>query len=56
MPQSGDITSLGAFFVSAFGHTRLAVQALSVIAFVALVYLARETIRAISSLVIPTRN
>jgi hypothetical protein len=36
------------FFISAFGNTRLIVQALALLTFASFVYLARATIRAIS--------
>ncbi|OGG92716.1 hypothetical protein A2609_01275 [Candidatus Kaiserbacteria bacterium RIFOXYD1_FULL_47_14] len=49
MPQSGDFTEIVRFYISAFGHTRFIVQALAVFTFVSFIYLARETIRALSS-------
>ncbi len=44
-----DITQVPNFFLNAFGHARLIVQLLSIITFCAFLYLARATIRAISS-------
>ena len=45
-----DFTYMPDFFISAFGHTRLVVQALALVSLVSFVYLARKTARALSSL------
>ncbi len=50
-----NLAHLPNFFIAAFGHTRLVVQVLAVLSFVSFVYLARESVRAISSLYTPTR-
>ncbi len=55
MPHSGDLSAIGRFYLSAFGHTRLVVQALSVITFASFVYLARETARLILAAFTPAR-
>ena len=44
-----DFAQIPNFFISAFGNTRLIVQALAIISFLSFVYLTRETIRALSS-------
>lgn len=44
-----DFVNLPNFLISAFGHTRLIVQVLALLTFASFVYLARATIRAISS-------
>lgn len=54
MPQSGNLGEIGRFYVYAFGHTRLVVQLLAILTFVSFVYLARETIRTLSSVFTPT--
>ncbi len=48
-----DIIELPRFYVAAFSHTRLIVQALSLITLAALILLARETARFISAAVMP---
>ena len=48
-----DISELPRFYVAAFSHTRLIVQALSLAALAALILLARETARFISAAVMP---
>jgi len=50
MPHSGDLAEIGQFYITAFGHTRLIVQLLSILTFISFLYLARATIRALSSL------
>jgi len=55
MPQSGDFAETSRFYISAFGHTRFIVQALAVLTFVSFIYLARETVRALSSFLAPAR-
>ncbi len=45
-----NIADAAHFYFYAFGHTRVAVQALAVITLVALITLARETARSISGL------
>lgn len=44
-----DFAHIPNFFFSAFGNTRLIVQALALLTFASFVYLARATTRAISS-------
>lgn len=51
-----DFTNLPNFYVAAFNHTHIVVQALSVLTIISLVYLARETARIISSVLIPARG
>lgn len=48
-----DITNLPNFFISAFGNTRFIVQILALLTFASFIYLARATIRAISSVSSP---
>ena len=50
-----DFVHLPNFFINAFGHTRLIVQALAILTFVSSVYLARETTHALSSVFTPVR-
>ena len=50
-----DFARIPNFFISAFGNTRLIVQALAIISFLSFVYLARETARALSSFFTSTR-
>ena len=45
-----DIMNLPNFFISAFGQTRLIVQILAVLTFASFIYLARATLRSISSM------
>jgi hypothetical protein len=54
MPHSGDLASLARFYLAAFDHTRVAVQVLSLLAFAALAYFVRETVRVITTLFLPT--
>ena len=49
------LTDAPNFYLTAFSHTRLIVQALSLITFVSVIYLARETARALAGVLIPTR-
>ena len=52
-----DFINLPNFYVAAFSHTHIVVQALLVLTLISLVYLARETARSISSfLIIPARG
>lgn len=52
-----DFINLPNFYVAAFSHTHIVVQALSVLTLISLVYLARETARSIFSvLIIPARS
>ena len=44
-----NLMTLPSFFISAFGHTRTVVQILAILTFASFIYLARATIRAISS-------
>ena len=48
-----DIREIPRFYIDAFDHTRLLVQALSVITLAGCIVLARETARSISRLVAP---
>jgi hypothetical protein len=48
MPQ-GNLIALSRFSLAAFDHARLVVQALSLLTLASLLYLARETARAMSS-------
>ena len=48
-----DIIRLPDFFFSAFGSTRLVVQALALLSFASFVYLARATVRALSAALPP---
>lgn len=43
------------FYIAAFDHTHFAVQLFSALALVSLMYLARETARAMSLMLIPAR-
>jgi len=45
-----DLVELPRFFLAAFGNTRIVVQALAILTFVSFLYLARETVRMISSI------
>ncbi|MHB0865547.1 MAG: hypothetical protein ACYC1Y_01425 [Minisyncoccota bacterium] len=47
-----DIASLPQFYLAAFDHTRFIVQALSLVTLAALITLARETARLISTIVL----
>ena len=47
-----DAAALPKFYLDAFEHTRPVVQALALLTLVSLIYLARETARAISSVLI----
>ncbi|MEK7125968.1 MAG: hypothetical protein AAB517_00670 [Patescibacteria group bacterium] len=49
-----DFMELPNFFIAAFGHTRLVVQILAILTFASFIYLARATLRAISSIFTPT--
>lgn len=49
MPRMADIAGVARFFAEAFLNTRSVVQILSVLALVAVVWLARETARLIAS-------
>ena len=44
-----DFVNIPNFFISAFGNTRLIVQVLAILTFASFIYLARATLRAISS-------
>lgn len=44
-----DFINLPNFLISAFGNTRLVVQILAILTFASFIYLARATLRAISS-------
>jgi len=50
-----DFLSLPNFYLSAFNHTRLIVQALTILTLASVIYLARETARALSSIFTPAR-
>jgi len=43
------------FYLSAFTHTDIVVQALSVVALASVIYLARETAKLVSNIFIPVR-
>jgi len=45
-----DFVRLPNFFINAFGNTRLVVQILTLLTFASFIYLARETVRALSSI------
>jgi hypothetical protein len=47
MPESGDFREISRFYFNAFGHTRLIVQALTIVSLAALIYLIRETYRTL---------
>lgn len=55
MSHASDPASFSRFWFVAFDHTRFVVQALSFLTFAAFAYLARETVRLISSVFIPIR-
>ena len=44
-----DFAQIPNFFISAFGNTRLVVQILAILTFASFIYLARATVRALSS-------
>ncbi|MHB8710375.1 MAG: hypothetical protein ACYC6X_02385 [Minisyncoccota bacterium] len=44
-----DLADLPRFYIAAFDHTRLTVQALTLLTLVALIYSAREFVRALST-------
>ena len=44
-----DLVNLPNFLISAFGNTRLVVQILAILTFASFIYLARATVRALSS-------
>lgn len=48
-----DLLQLPSFYVAAFSHTRIIVQAFTILTLVSIVYLARETARTISSVLVP---
>jgi hypothetical protein len=48
--------NLTGFYLAAFSHTHIVVQALSVLTLISLAYLARETARVISSVLTPARG
>ena len=50
-----DVVSATRFFASAFSETELIVQALSLLALVSIIYLARETAKLITISLIPAR-
>lgn len=50
-----DFVHIMNFFIVAFGHTRFVVQVLAVLSFASLIYLARQTARAISSFITTSR-
>ncbi len=56
MPRSGDIVAIGNFYLAAFSHTNLIIQALTLFAAASAVYLARETVRTLSSAFTPLRT
>jgi len=47
MPDSNDIIALASFWLAAFIHTRILVQALIICTLISFVYLVRETIRTL---------
>lgn len=51
-----DLVRLPNFYLTAFSHTRIAVQLLSALTLVSVIYLARETARSISALFIPVQS
>lgn len=51
-----DFINLPNFYVAAFSHTHIIVQALSVLTLISLVYLAREVAHSVSSVLIPARG
>lgn len=50
-----DFVNLPNFLIAAFGNTRFVVQILAVLSFASFIYLARETVRALSSFFVPAR-
>jgi len=50
-----DFTDLPRFYLAAFNHTRLIVQALAVLTFVSFIYIARSTYRALVDFFTPSR-
>lgn len=50
-----DLTHLPNFYFAAFTHTRIVVQALSILTLASIIYLAHETARTLSSLLIGAR-
>lgn len=52
-PHSGGLVSVAHFYIDAFDHTRLIVQALTLLTAASLVYLARETAQLTKNLVAP---
>ena len=50
-----DIANLPSFFFAAFGNTRLVVQILALLSFASFIYLARATLRSLSSVLTPSR-
>ena len=44
------------FYLAAFDHTRLIVQALTLLTFASLIYFAREAVRTLSFVLIPQRG
>ncbi len=55
MPHSGDVISVIRFCLSAFGHTRFAVQALTLLTVLSTVYFVRECSRLFSRTLTPAR-
>ena len=51
-----DLINLPNFLISAFGNTRLVVQILAILTFASFVYLARATVRALSSILTPAHT
>ena len=49
MPPTNDFGALASFWLDAFEHTRLIVQALAFLTLVSLIYLVREAARLLSS-------
>ncbi len=49
MPHSSDLASVARFYLAAFGHTRVLVQALSLLTLASVIYLAQAASRALTS-------
>jgi hypothetical protein len=55
MPRSNNPVLVSRFWLDAFTHTRLVVQALALVTLAAIVYLARETARTLTFALTPAR-
>ncbi len=54
-PHSDNVLAIGRFYIAAFENTRLLVQVLALTTLAAIVYLARETAKNLTSLLTPVR-